>query len=92
MITELMEAKRQFEEDRLAAQAAYEAKIEEMRLQYEQVGLQAVSIHGYCIKYWCEYDISDYEAAQMSLFEKCDWITPNLQASQQILFNKSSQK
>ena len=41
MITELMEAKRKFEEDRLAAQAAYEAKIEEMRLQYEQVGLQA---------------------------------------------------
>ena len=59
MITELMEAKRKFEEDRLAAQAAYEAKIEEMRLQYEQVGLQAVSIHGYCIKYGCDYYISD---------------------------------
>jgi len=37
MITELVETKRLFEEDRAAAQAAYEAKIEEMRLQYEQV-------------------------------------------------------
>jgi hypothetical protein len=37
MITDLAEAKRLFEEDRAAAQAAYEAKIEEMRLQYEQV-------------------------------------------------------
>ena len=38
MIDQLLEAKRLFEEDRAAAQAAYEAKIEEMRLQYEQVG------------------------------------------------------
>ena len=41
MITDLLEAKRLFEEDRAAAQAAYEAKIEEMRLQYEQVGHSA---------------------------------------------------
>jgi hypothetical protein len=42
MITDLMEAKRLFEEDRQAAQAAYEAKIEEMRLQYEQVKLSTL--------------------------------------------------
>jgi hypothetical protein len=37
MLTQLAEAKAAFEADRAAAQAAYEAKIEEMRLQYEQV-------------------------------------------------------
>ena len=37
MIEELLEAKKKFEEDREAAQAEYEAKIEEMRLQYEEV-------------------------------------------------------
>ena len=37
MINELLETKRLFEEDRQKAQEAYEAKIEEMRLQYEQV-------------------------------------------------------
>ncbi len=42
MITDLMEAKRLFEEDRQAAQTAYEVKIEEMRLQYEQVKLSTL--------------------------------------------------
>jgi hypothetical protein len=42
MITDLMEAKHLFEEDRQAAQAAYEVKIEEMRLQYEQVKLSTL--------------------------------------------------
>jgi hypothetical protein len=37
MIEALKEAKRKFEEDRAAAQAEYEAKINEMREQYEQV-------------------------------------------------------
>ncbi len=37
MIEDLLEAKRKFEEDRAAAQADYEAKINEMREQYEQV-------------------------------------------------------
>jgi F0F1-type ATP synthase membrane subunit b/b' len=37
MIDSLLEAKRLFEEDRAAAQADYEAKIEEMRQQYEEV-------------------------------------------------------
>ena len=37
MIEALKEAKRKFEEDRAAAQAEYEAKINEMNQQYEQV-------------------------------------------------------
>jgi hypothetical protein len=37
MIEALKEAKRKFEEDRAAAQAEYEAKINEMKEQYEQV-------------------------------------------------------
>ena len=37
MIEELLEAKRKFEEDRAAAQAEYEANIERMKAEYDQV-------------------------------------------------------
>ena len=55
MITDLVAMKELFEKDREAAQAAYEAMIEEMRLQYEQVRLDQCDQIGQFIALWATF-------------------------------------
>ena len=55
MITDLVAMKELFEKDREAAQAAYEAMIEEMRLQYEQVRLDQCDQIGRFIALWATF-------------------------------------
>ena len=55
MITDLVAMKELFEKDREAAEAAYEAMIEEMRLQYEQVRLDQCDQIGQFIALWATF-------------------------------------